>query len=197
MRRTDKLVEISRRDFCAFAGLGLVVAGCTDGSNGVVQTGPLGTEPDAPQGSPDARPGSPDARPGSPDARPGSPDARPGNPDAASSGPLCGSGATDVGAASTFVSGSPKRFTSGYFVVRDSGGLYAVSSICTHEGATCTVSSGVFYCPRHGAEFTFNGDVISGPVFTGLVHYAMCFMPNGNVGVIKSQKVSQSERLVA
>jgi cytochrome b6-f complex iron-sulfur subunit len=183
MRRTDKLVEISRRDFCAFASLGLVVAGCTDGSSGVVQTGPLGTEPDAPQGSP-------------PDARPGSPDARPGNPDAAG-GPVCGSGATDVGAASTFVSGSPKRFSSGYFVVRDSGGLYAVSSICTHEGATCTVSSGVFYCPRHGAEFTFNGDVISGPVFTGLVHYAMCFMPNGNVGVIKSQQVSQSQRLVA
>jgi nitrite reductase/ring-hydroxylating ferredoxin subunit len=195
MRRHDKLVEISRRDFCALAGcLGLAVSACTDGGVQPVQTGPLGDEPDAPEGTPDAPPGAPDARPGSPDARP-QPDAMLGSPDA-SSGATCTGTATDVGAPSSYSSGSPKYFSSPrLFVVRDSGGLYALSSRCTHEGATLSTQSGHFYCPRHGAEFTYNGDVISGPVFTGLVHYAMCILSNGNAGVMTSQQVSQSTRL--
>ena len=197
MRRTKELVEISRRDFCALAGCaGLIIAGCTDGEVHTVQTGGLGDTPDAPDGVADAPPGTFDAPPGSPDARP-IPDAPMGTPDAAG-GPVCASGAMDVGAASSFTTNNPKMFSSGrFYVVRDSGGLYAVSSICTHEGATNGVDSGIFLCPRHGAQFTFNGDIISGPVFIGLVHYAMCFMANGNVGVIASQQVSQSTRLSA
>lgn len=209
MKRAAELVEFSRRDFCALAGcVGLVVAGCKDGGVPVVQTGPLGDSPDAPeadppdapQDSPDARPGDPDARP-MPDAKPGTPDAKP-MPDAASppdagGGPTCTGTATDCGPASSFVSGSPKKINSTFYVVRDSGGLYAVSAKCTHEGAVNNVSGGIFLCPRHGAEFTFNGDIISGPVFIGLVHYAMCIMSNGNVGVMSSQQVSQSQRLNA
>src|SRR6476646_8743061 len=45
MRRAKALVELSRRDFCGIAAasaLGLAVTGCTDGSAGAVQTGPLG-----------------------------------------------------------------------------------------------------------------------------------------------------------
>ncbi|HTJ40923.1 MAG TPA: Rieske (2Fe-2S) protein [Kofleriaceae bacterium] len=196
MRRNPELVDISRRGFCALAGcVGLAIAGCTDGDAPVVATGPLGDHPDAPEEPPDAPPGSPDARPGSPDARPGSPDAMMGTPDAGG-GPTCSGTATDVGAASSFTTNSPKLFsTPRFYVVRDAGGLYAVSSRCTHEGAQNGVSSGKFLCPRHGAQFTFNGDIISGPVFTGLVHYAMCILSNGNVGVMTSQTVSQSTRL--
>ena len=195
MRRHEKLVEISRRDFCALAGcVGLAISACTDGEVQPVQTGPLGDEPDAPDGTPDARPGAPDARPGSPDARP-QPDAMVGSPDA-SGGPTCTGTATDCGPPGGYSSGAPKYFSSGhFFVVRDSGGLYALSSSCTHEGATLGTQSGVFYCPRHGAEFTYDGDVISGPVFTGLRHYAMCILSNGNAGVMTSQVVSQSTRL--
>ncbi len=193
MRRTDRLVELSRRDFCALAGCAaLAIVGCTDGDAGVVQTGALGDTPDAPD-----HPGDPDAKPGSPDAH--LYDAKPGSPDAApSTGPACTGTATDCGAASVFVAGSPKIFSSGrFFVVRDSGGLYAVSSICTHEGATNGISSGHFRCPRHGATFTFNGDILGGPVSRGLVHYAMCIMSGGNVGVMTSQQVASTTRLVA
>jgi nitrite reductase/ring-hydroxylating ferredoxin subunit len=185
MRRNDQLVVITRRSFCALAGgIGLAVLGCTDGDTGVVETGPLGDHPDAPDAIDD-----PDARPGSPDARPGTPDAM--------TGPACTGTATDVGVGSAFTSGAPKLFTSGaFFVVRDAGGLYAVSSRCTHEGATNGVSGTRFRCPRHGALFNFDGSIISGPVSRVLVHYAMCVMPGGHVGVMTGQTVDAGARLV-
>jgi cytochrome b6-f complex iron-sulfur subunit len=107
-------------------------------------------------------------------------------------------GATDVGAASTFTANVPKYFSSGnFFVVRDSGGLYALTARCTHDGVTISAESSDFYCPAHGATFTFDGTVTQGPAFNPLVHYAMCTLSNGHVGVVKSQTVSQSQRLVA
>jgi nitrite reductase/ring-hydroxylating ferredoxin subunit len=196
MRRHEKLVEISRRDFCALAGcVGLAIGACTDGDAHPVETGPLGDQPDAPPDDPDAAPDQPDARPGSPDARP-EPDAMVGSPDASTGGATCSGTATDVGAPSSYAMSSPKYFSSGaFFVVRDSGGLYALTSRCTHEGATLSSQSGEFYCPRHGAEFTYNGDIIGGPVFTPLKHYSMCILPNGNAGVQTSKTVSASTRL--
>jgi nitrite reductase/ring-hydroxylating ferredoxin subunit len=83
------------------------------------------------------------------------------------------------------------------FVARDAGGLYALTARCTHEGATCIVQSGDFYCPRHGAEFTFDGAVISGPVSHPLGHYGLCILSNGNLGLQTSTTVSATTRLVA
>jgi nitrite reductase/ring-hydroxylating ferredoxin subunit len=203
MRRNDKLVEINRRDFCAMAGcLGLIATGCTDGSGRPVNTGPLGATPDAPQGDPDAPAEAIDGSMEQVDAASGHIDAGVGHVDASSppdaSGATCASSFTDVGAASSFTSGSTKLFSSGrYFVVRDSGGLYAVSSICTHQGATLTDDGSEFYCPRHGATFDYNGNILGGPVFTPLVHYAMCLMSNGHVGVDPSQQVDKTVRLNA
>ena len=121
-----------------------------------------------------------------------------GTPDAAkpdASGATCTTG-TDVGAASAFVANTPKYFSAGnFFVVRDAGGLYALSARCTHEGATTIVQGSDFYCPRHGAQFTFNGDVVSGPVVTGLVHYGMCMLPNGHVAVNTAMSVPKTQRL--
>jgi nitrite reductase/ring-hydroxylating ferredoxin subunit len=201
MKRAAELIELSRRDFCALAGCaGLVVAGCAPDAAPPVQTGPIGATPDAPRDSPDAPPGSPDARPGSPDARP-QPDAPFGTPDAApmpdaGGGPTCSGTPTDCGGPpASFAMNQPQIIGTKFYVVRDSGGLYAVSAKCTHEGATNGVSGGVFLCPRHGAEFTYNGDIISGPVFTGLVHYQMCVLGNGNVGVNTAVTVSQSTRM--
>ncbi len=82
-----------------------------------------------------------------------------------------------------------------FFVVRDSGGLYALTARCTHQGVTVQVDSGQFYCPAHGATFDYDGNVLGGPTSTNLVHYAMCTLANGHVGVNKSQTVSQSQRL--
>lgn len=189
MRRATGLTELSRRNFCGLACAGVALVGCSNGL-GAIQTGPLGggddgVSPDAPNGvNPDA--GSNPVV----DAHSG------GNPDAPMSGVACTGTTTDVGAASTYLLNKPILHGS-FFVVRDSGGLYAVSAKCTHEGALMQVLGSDYYCPRHGARFTFDGTIVSGPVSTGLVHYAMCNLANGNIGVETSMTVSKSTRLVA
>jgi nitrite reductase/ring-hydroxylating ferredoxin subunit len=221
MRRNDKLVEISRRDFCALAGcVGLIATGCTEGHTPPVSTGALGETPDAPPDAPQGDPDAPleqadasvddasvaDASTSHTDAATGHIDASSGHADAASppdasppdAGATCASSFTDVGAASSFTTGSPTLFSSArYFVVRDSGGLYALSSICTHQGAALTNDGSEFYCPRHGATFDYDGNILGGPVSVPLVHYAMCLMSNGHVGVDSSQQVSKTVRLNA
>jgi cytochrome b6-f complex iron-sulfur subunit len=170
---------ISRRDFVAFTATGcagLVLSACTDGTSSVIHTGPLGG------GDDDQTDAMPDTSTMMPDA----------------SAAACVGAATDVGLASAFMMNMPMYFsTSKFFVVRDSGGLYALTARCTHEGATCVVSGGDFYCPRHGAQFTFNGAIVSGPVISPLVHYGMCTLSGGHVGVQTSMTVSPSTRLVA
>lgn len=184
MRRAEGLVEISRRHFCGGVAAGLAVAGCTDGTLGTVETGPLGGG----SGGSD----HPDA------GITHNPDGSITHPDAGVQATCPSSGVTDVGAPSSFTLNTPKYFSTGkFFVVRDSGGLYALSSVCTHEGATCVTDSGEFFCPRHGATFSYNGDVLGGPVIVGLVHYEMCTLASGNVGVVKSQTVSKTTRLNA
>lgn len=182
MKRVEGLVEFSRRDFCAFAGaagLAALVTSCTDGGIGVVQTGPLGA------GGDDGSDVLPDASIGPP-------------PPDGSNVALCNGAATDVGAPGTFALNAPTYISSGrFFVVRDSGGLYALTARCTHEGVTCNVAGTLFQCPRHGAEFTFTGAVIGGPVSQPLKHFAMCTLPSGNVGVQTGTTVSATTRLVA
>ncbi len=166
--------------------LGLAfVAACTDGDGtAIIQTGQL----NGPDGEQNKGSGSGSNPP--PDA---------GMTTDASSMATCPtSGVTDVGAATTFVANKPTYFSSGnFFVCRDSGGLYALTARCTHDGVTIQAETSDFFCPAHGATFDFDGNVTGGPAFTNLVHYAMCTMSNGHVGVIKSQTVSQSQRLVA
>jgi nitrite reductase/ring-hydroxylating ferredoxin subunit len=188
MRRSEGLTVLSRRDVCgAFAscvGLALI-SSCTDGDVPGVQTGGL----NGPDGTETGSGGHPDA---------GVPPHDAPMVDSVSMGTCPSSGATDVGPPSSFTMNNPVYKSSGnFFVVRDSAGLYALTAKCTHEGATCVVDTGEFFCPRHGATFSFNGAVLGGPVVTGLVHYAMCRMPNGNVAVITSQHVSNSQRLMA
>ncbi len=178
MRRARGLVEFTRRDFCAIAG-GLALFGaCTDGDQGAIQTGPLGAGDGAPVDAPRA--------------------GIDGSPADAMSGAVCTGSPTDVGAPTAFTLNTPVFFGGGkFFVVRDTGGVYAVSSACTHEGVTCAVSGTRFRCPRHGALFTFNGAIVSGPVSKPLVHYSMCTMSNGHLGVTTSSIVPATTRLVA
>jgi len=176
MRRARGLVEFSRRDFCALAG-SLALAACTQGHSGI-ETGPLGAGDD--DGTPPDATISQDAAVDAPPAA------------------TCGTGAIDVGAPSSFVLNTPKYFSNGnLFVVRDSGGLYALTARCTHEGKTCSVQGQNIHCPRHNAFFTFDGAVVSGPVSQPLKHFAMCTLANGNVGVMTNQTVAAATRLDA
>ncbi len=120
-------------------------------------------------------------------------------PDSPGGGGMCvGTGTTDVGLPSTFTLNKPVYFSTGrFFVVRDSGGLYALTAICTHQGVTVTAESTDFYCTGHGATFSFNGDVLGGPTSTPLQHFSMCLLSNGHVGVITSMTVAKTTRLNA
>jgi cytochrome b6-f complex iron-sulfur subunit len=180
MRRSPAL---TRRHFCALSAAGAVAA-CSDGVL-PIQTGGLGGT-----GGDDQQPDASQANP--PDAGSGSGS----NPDASVG--TCSGTETDVGAPSSFTTGNPIYFSSNkFFVVRDAQGLYALTARCTHEGATCVVQSGEFFCPRHGAEFTFTGAIIAGPVSSPLKHYAMCTLANGHVAVNTGMTVSASTRLNA
>ncbi|HEX7700077.1 MAG TPA: Rieske (2Fe-2S) protein [Kofleriaceae bacterium] len=124
------------------------------------------------------------------------PDASVLPPDAGSGSATCGTG-TDVGAPTAFVLNTPMYFSSGkFFVVRDSGGLFAVSARCTHQGVTILVSGSQYRCPSHGATFMFNGTVTGGPTSTSLVHFSMCTLANGHVGVMAGTTVPASTRLM-
>lgn len=158
MKRSDALIQISRRQFCSgFAScVGVVVAAGCGGSSGASAV-------DAP-------------------------------PDGA---PVCGDqGTLDVGPPSMFVADTPVFFQMGLlWVVRDAQGLYALTARCPHQGFTTMIQNTVFLCPRHGSTFSFNGDLLTGPATAPLVHYAMCMLDNGNVGVLTSQTVAETERL--
>jgi nitrite reductase/ring-hydroxylating ferredoxin subunit len=118
--------------------------------------------------------------------------------DTTGSGGGCGTSAADVGTPATFTTNKPVYFSTGnFFVVRDSGGLYALTARCTHEGATTVAQTSDFYCPRHGAMFDFNGAVTRGPAVSPLQHYAMCILANGHIGVTTSMTVAATQRLNA
>jgi len=119
--------------------------------------------------------------------------------DAGTSGGVCPTtGALDVGAPSTFMPNMPVYFADGFlFVVRDANGLYALTARCPHQGFTTRVQGMNFVCPRHGSLFSFDGAVLTGPATMPLVHYAMCTLASGNVGVLTSQVVPDTDRLDA
>jgi nitrite reductase/ring-hydroxylating ferredoxin subunit len=150
---------------------------CIDGHSTVVGTGPLGGPAD------EHADAAVDA---------------PGTIDSGTTATCPSTGASDVGAPSSFAVGKPVYVSTGnFFVVRDSGGLYAVSARCTHEGITVNDDGTQLVCPKHGATFTYNGDVTMGPAFFPLVHYEMCTLANGHVGVVTSQLVAETQRLMA
>jgi Rieske Fe-S protein len=83
------------------------------------------------------------------------------------------------------------------FIARDAAGVYAMTTICTHAG--CDLSSGVasdqITCPCHGSVFDANGNVISGPAPSPLVHYAVTIDASGNITINGAQEVDASDRV--
>ncbi|HEY3389971.1 MAG TPA: Rieske (2Fe-2S) protein [Prolixibacteraceae bacterium] len=62
----------------------------------------------------------------------------------------------------------------GVIVVRTAPDVYvALSSACTHEGATIgfNVAANRFICPLHGANFSTAGSVLMGPALRPLIKY--------------------------
>lgn len=81
---------------------------------------------------------------------------------------------------------------------RDSGGLYAMTVTCTHQG--CDVepsgsgSSARVRCPCHGSEFDRNGAVTHGPAGAPLAHFAVEIDASGNVTIRGDKQVAADVR---
>jgi cytochrome b6-f complex iron-sulfur subunit len=48
-------------------------------------------------------------------------------------------------------------------IFRDGGGVYAVSTVCTHLGCIVRAEADRFQCPCHGSQFKLDGTVARGP----------------------------------
>lgn len=74
----------------------------------------------------------------------------------------------------SFIAGTPLDFADGVvrfqkekkaYVIGTSGGVYAVSAVCTHLGCITRYKSDekVIACPCHGSRFDLEGNVVHGP----------------------------------
>jgi Rieske Fe-S protein len=74
------------------------------------------------------------------------------------------------------------------FIGRDAGGVYVMSSRCTHQGCNMLgndgiVAPGLIRCGCHNSEFDANGVATRGPAVATLQHFAVAVDAEGNVGV--------------
>jgi Rieske Fe-S protein len=68
----------------------------------------------------------------------------------------------------------------GFFIIRQGGKLFALSSVCTHR--RCLVDAEPnhsFFCSCHGSTFASNGDVTRGPARRNLPVLATSVNENG------------------
>jgi cytochrome b6-f complex iron-sulfur subunit len=89
------------------------------------------------------------------------------------------------------VSGSP------VFVGRDSNGVYAMTTTCTHAGCDMSSAQAIstkITCSCHGSAFDLNGNVVNGPASSPLAHYAVSLATDGTITVHGAQEVSASTR---
>jgi Rieske Fe-S protein len=90
------------------------------------------------------------------------------------------------------VSGAPA------IVGRDSNGVYAMTSTCTHEGCDLirqgTISETGVICGCHGSQFDAVGNRVSGPAKSALTHFAVAIDAAGNITVHGGTVVDASSR---
>jgi cytochrome b6-f complex iron-sulfur subunit len=71
-------------------------------------------------------------------------------------------------------------YIAGVIVAHASNGYIAVSSACTHQGATIIFDGGSnsFFCPAHGSRFSTTGAVLNGPAGSPLGRYNTTLIGN-------------------
>jgi Rieske Fe-S protein len=83
---------------------------------------------------------------------------------------------------------------------RDANGLYAMSSLCTHEFCNLdqfgTILASGIQCDCHGSVYDSNGNNKSGPAPAPLVHYALALGCDGFLYVDTNTVVPPDTRLL-
>ena len=101
------------------------------------------------------------------------------------------------------------NLTSNVLIGRDAGGLYALSSLCTH--LCCDLNStqqgmaigvldtnagvSVIRCICHGSEYAYDGSLVRGPAALPLAPYDLVLGCDGILYADTSRVVSRSQRL--
>jgi nitrite reductase/ring-hydroxylating ferredoxin subunit len=81
------------------------------------------------------------------------------------------------------------------WVVRDGGGLYALSAVCTHLGCTVQNDGSILACPCHGSKYDGEGKVLAGPASRPLEYYAIDRASNGDLLLDAKEAVPATQRL--
>jgi cytochrome b6-f complex iron-sulfur subunit len=81
------------------------------------------------------------------------------------------------------------------WLLRDEGGLYAVTAVCTHLGCSVNFTEGEFKCPCHGSQFNAGGFVLKGPATQPLNHLELSLSDDGLVVLDTTKTVPATQRL--
>ncbi|MEO7331397.1 MAG: Rieske (2Fe-2S) protein [Minicystis sp.] len=83
---------------------------------------------------------------------------------------------------------------------RDAGGLYALTSLCTHQFCNMNIDGIVkatgITCTCHQSAFDNNGAVLKGPASKALKHYALALACDGTLRADMTHVVDAATRLV-
>ena len=108
-------------------------------------------------------------------------------------------GALDAGNVSDLALGDPRTLAEPVVVIRDDGGVYAMTAICTHAQCDMTqsgsISSAGLHCSCHGSSFDLQGNVTNGPARTPLAHFAVDVDAAGEITVQAGEVVPADRRL--
>jgi cytochrome b6-f complex iron-sulfur subunit len=84
-----------------------------------------------------------------------------------------------------------------FLLLKDTTGIYAMTTVCTHMGCTVGLPVGSkITCPCHGSQYDLSGGNLLGPADRPLVHFAVSEpTPGAFLVVDTTQTVAASVRL--
>lgn len=84
------------------------------------------------------------------------------------------------------------------FLGRDAGGLYAMTSVCTHNQCDMIVYGSLsdtgISCKCHGSGFSLTGDRVKGPAVDSLKHFRVDVAADGTITIDSSAVVDAAAR---
>ena len=84
----------------------------------------------------------------------------------------------------------------GIALVKDGGGLSAISLACTHLGCTVAQAGDGFACPCHGSRFRRDGTVVNGPATTPLAAHDLQVVEGRRIVVDLGTKAEPGTKLL-